>query len=94
MSVFDAIGDKRPVGAFAENFLTLTIIFVSPLACFVAAVLFKEKIQDITGRPRLAFLIGVISFCLLMLAVTWVGLKMPGVNWRLKKIFNEMPDNP
>jgi len=94
VSIFDSLGDKRPVGAFAENLVTLAIIFISPFACFFAAFLLKEKIQDVTGKPRLAFIIGVITFCILMLAVTWVGKKTPGVNWRLKKMFDEMPGNP
>lgn len=94
MSIVDSLGDKRPVGAFAENFLTLTLVFVSPFASFFAAVLLKRKIQEVTGKPGLAVIIGIISFCVLMVAVTWIGKKTPGVNWRLKQMFDAMQDNP
>lgn len=87
-----ALGEKRPVGAFAEILLSLVMVFVMPFICFFAAVFVKEKTQDSIGR-RLAFVLGIVTFCLLMLALTWVGTKIPGVNWRIKKIFDEMPDN-
>jgi uncharacterized membrane protein len=92
VSFCSALSEKRPVGAFAEILLSLVIIFVMPFVCFFAACLVKEKIEDITGR-RLAFVLGIITFFVLMLAMTWAWHRIPGVNWRIHKTLDEMPDN-
>jgi hypothetical protein len=83
-------GERRPIGAFFEEFLARALHWGIALGAIAAGIWAGIKAFERSKSYLLAWVVGILSFVVLGVVAGSVTSKIPGVGWRMDRLMSDI----